>query len=89
MWSEKLPFAEYSVEKELSTHSGVDPSVARDNQCSPANRNAIKPALEPAAPAEALTAPTLASEPFGSQEVLENTGLEPVTSWLQTRRSPS
>jgi hypothetical protein len=22
-------------------------------------------------------------------EVMENTGLEPVTSWLQTRRSPS
>ena len=24
-----------------------------------------------------------------SRRVLENTGLEPVTSWLQTRRSPS
>jgi hypothetical protein len=23
------------------------------------------------------------------QNVVENTGLEPVTSWLQTRRSPS
>ena len=35
--------------------------------------------------------------PFGTDEVcpkadqtlVENTGLEPVTSWLQTRRSPS
>jgi hypothetical protein len=25
----------------------------------------------------------------GDERVLENTGLEPVTSWLQTRRSPS
>ena len=26
---------------------------------------------------------------FSAQIVVENTGLEPVTSWLQTRRSPS
>jgi hypothetical protein len=26
---------------------------------------------------------------FKLQIVVENTGLEPVTSWLQTRRSPS
>ncbi len=28
-------------------------------------------------------------KPFGSPNLVENTGLEPVTSWLQTRRSPS
>jgi hypothetical protein len=26
---------------------------------------------------------------FSAQNMVENTGLEPVTSWLQTRRSPS
>jgi hypothetical protein len=25
----------------------------------------------------------------GARQMVENTGLEPVTSWLQTRRSPS
>ena len=29
------------------------------------------------------------SEVFKVEIVVENTGLEPVTSWLQTRRSPS
>jgi hypothetical protein len=28
-------------------------------------------------------------KPCGSPNLVENTGLEPVTSWLQTRRSPS
>jgi hypothetical protein len=35
--------------------------------------------------------PTVAHAPEGKRErrLVENTGLEPVTSWLQTRRSPS
>jgi hypothetical protein len=35
--------------------------------------------------------PTVAHAPVGKRErrLVENTGLEPVTSWLQTRRSPS
>jgi hypothetical protein len=33
--------------------------------------------------------PKLASPCAGERRLVENTGLEPVTSWLQTRRSPS
>ena len=37
------------------------------------------------------TVPTASNpgKPCGSPNLVENTGLEPVTSWLQTRRSPS
>ena len=31
----------------------------------------------------------LRSSIFNLENLVENTGLEPVTSWLQTRRSPS
>ena len=62
VWSEKLPFAGYSVVKELF----------------------------------ALRAKTSKFSFFSGDEsqmpeknLVENTGLEPVTSWLQTRRSPS
>ncbi len=59
VWSVKLPFAEYSVVKDLFVAaSGLSAS----------HRVAIH-----------VTATI----------VVENTGLEPVTSWLQTRRSPS
>jgi hypothetical protein len=30
-----------------------------------------------------------ATRPIRAKPLVENTGLEPVTSWLQTRRSPS
>ena len=34
--------------------------------------------------------PAVAHRAFtGERRLVENTGLEPVTSWLQTRRSPS
>src|SRR5262245_33809863 len=101
VWSEKLPFAGYSVVKD---HSGE-----------PAPRNlAMAPGLLPPGRLRSLThgafcrcpvrslaqcqrscrsvrtlhfAPALSPEP-GAVGVMENTGLEPVTSWLQTRRSP-
>jgi hypothetical protein len=33
--------------------------------------------------------PRITRSPQARQRLVENTGLEPVTSWLQTRRSPS
>ncbi len=54
VWSEKLPFAEYSVVKD--------------------------PRRPPCGVSVGAEAP---------ENLVENTGLEPVTSWLQTRRSPS
>jgi hypothetical protein len=111
VWSEKLPFARYSVVKD---HSGgnrpsessgglgtlsPDPlrSVARgaalrpapllrDNLSNLVTRVAITLRSRagvsgvPARPARLNAAPSI---------TVENTGLEPVTSWLQTRRSPS
>src|SRR6266542_7103494 len=59
LWSEKLPFAGYSVVKER-----------RDSTCELRQQSCANPRT-------------------GSQNLVENTGLEPVTSWLQTRRSPS
>ena len=54
VWSEKLPFAGYSVVKDPPAPFGF----GEDAPCDASN-------------------------------LVENTGLEPVTSWLQTRRSPS
>jgi hypothetical protein len=42
-----------------------------------------------ACPAEALTRLEFSSQTLASRRLVENTGIEPVTSWLQTRRSPS
>ena len=36
-----------------------------------------------------LAAPDLSNQTAAERRMVENTGLEPVTSWLQTRRSPS
>jgi hypothetical protein len=84
VWSVKLPFAEYSVEKDRVaarrarrrvpqplTISGCDES--RQASASWASRG----------PASQRRVNRAASNK------VENTGLEPVTSWLQTRRSPS
>jgi hypothetical protein len=48
-------------------------------------RHPLKLHREPALSRFANREPALAGLP----DMVENTGLEPVTSWLQTRRSPS
>jgi hypothetical protein len=64
----ELPFAGYSVVKELSIlpRRAVIASSTRFETLLPARDVARS-----------------------GKNVVENTGLEPVTSWLQTRRSPS
>ena len=88
VWSEKLPFAGYSVVKE--------PASARLRRASA--RQALALALGPAESRQTLSSPAVAAagrlraEARGAnreRRMVENTGLEPVTSWLQTRRSPS
>jgi hypothetical protein len=69
----ELPIAGYSVVKELRSFSAV--SCQRDRL-----REIIGSILLLTADRRQLTA---------WSEAVENTGLEPVTSWLQTRRSPS
>jgi hypothetical protein len=43
----------------------------------------------PGLPTEARCARALGERATAERRLVENTGLEPVTSWLQTRRSPS
>ena len=43
----------------------------------------------PRQPQNSRVAPARFRAPRSRQTLVENTGLEPVTSWLQTRRSPS
>ena len=85
--SEKLPFAGYSVEKEhrLSSKFKVRSSkptsaTARRRKLQSGSRASSGSVLCPCSNFE------LRNSNFN---VVENTGLEPVTSWLQTRRSPS
>ena len=102
VWSEELPFAGYSVVKEPAAKPAVSHRLSARTpknrvhlRCGglfawlanhPPSRNARcdgRPSPLPWA-----RQPSLAR---GSRErrLVENTGLEPVTSWLQTRRSPS
>jgi hypothetical protein len=46
-----------------------------------------QPVVRPPSPVGLRRTPFASSG--GQRRVVENTGLEPVTSWLQTRRSPS
>ena len=78
--SEKLPFAGYSVVKEpskrLALRFAADPLAAIF----------LEPVAYPRLSSSNLR-PSLSDD--RQQGLVENTGLEPVTSWLQTRRSPS
>ena len=89
----ELPFAGYSVVKEPSILPRALAVASSTHQIScrsrvgPAPRNVRatdnrRP--EPPGPANRTHRRADASE-----RLVENTGLEPVTSWLQTRRSPS
>jgi hypothetical protein len=69
VWSEKLPFAEYSVVKERSK---LQISEFR---------------FQIGLPNDFCNLPSEICN--FTKNLVENTGLEPVTSWLQTRRSPS
>ena len=69
----KLPIAEYSVVKKPSSYCDAATEVAISNLF--------------ASDATAFLA-CRALAPKG-RRLVENTGIEPVTSWLQTRRSPS
>ncbi len=79
MWSKKLPIAQYSVVKKF-----FGESLARPQQtwwsafaASPLRRDSLR-----------CFGACQAVAPKG-RRLVENTGIEPVTSWLQTRRSPS
>ena len=79
VWSEKLPFAGYSVVKEPEFEdvriSGFENVLDLVEHLS-ANAHIHPHILK-------------SSHPQIPAKYVENTGLEPVTSWLQTRRSPS
>ena len=78
VWSEKLPFAGYSVVKDSFMHTAcavVEKLPFADIHC---QRPELAVSLQPT---------TQRHE--SRVKLVENTGLEPVTSWLQTRRSPS
>ena len=96
----ELPFAGYSVVKEWPRPLGVGMTGSRSlaspvnlvSCSSPPGRPARLPLPSAASarqPPRGL--PTVAHALVGTRErrLVENTGLEPVTSWLQTRRSPS
>jgi hypothetical protein len=106
----KLPFAGYSIVKELLLSGGKIPrklSVARDFL--PRTPSAHFARGGPVAPLRSfanllvyteyssypqceagVSGPPPSANAGGIRKlVMENTGLEPVTSWLQTRRSPS
>jgi hypothetical protein len=74
VWSVKLPFAEYSVVKDHERN--VDLAIGSSGYLvvGSSRSNDQK---------------TRRSITKFAVNLVENTGLEPVTSWLQTRRSPS
>ena len=82
----KLPFAEYSVVKERQPAAKARPSRRRDRRARTAD--SLRSACNTSAPAPQLRAQVSPSS-IQPERLVENTGLEPVTSWLQTRRSPS
>ena len=141
VWSVKLPFAEYSIVKEL-LQSGLRPEprlgrsrgpyaplrslaarwrsrtilsraslAASPHRCGAAKPQKFSKTVEPESRAGVSGAPRgwrdsmprsflrraggsrgpseAASAQCARSKQVENTGLEPVTSWLQTRRSPS
>ena len=91
LWSEKLPFAGYSVVKDqMGTYVPKPLATApRGPRCpTPPLRGVHVRALIPYQPKLACLA-ELKTPSSREQRLVENTGLEPVTSWLQTRRSPS
>jgi hypothetical protein len=78
----ELPFAGYSVVKELSI-------LAR--KIAVATSSALRTLVVLASRPARAGGPTAARAIIDrhGRNLVENTGLEPVTSWLQTRRSPS
>ena len=91
----KLPFAGYSVVKDLSGEL-LPPNPRRTCFArAPGHHQCIDGELAglgrvPAPRTRFPDWPTAADRTAnGQRHVVENTGLEPVTSWLQTRRSPS
>ena len=89
----KLPFVEYSVVKDQT--GGISPLAklaARErfppNPLGSLTRGAPKPHAV-RSPFKDQPGHPLPAEARGASDLVENTGLEPVTSWLQTRRSPS
>ena len=103
VWSEKLPFAGYSVVKDhsggniaprnLRWSRGAFPRTPLARFTRSANRRRSVPLAQPSnLSAEAgHSGPRRGKARVNRAPVnkVENTGLEPVTSWLQTRRSPS
>jgi hypothetical protein len=96
----KLPFAGYSIVKDRSGEKSLGTSRSlRDfspgpprffsGRCSLADRE--KPNRSNHRASWGVWRPQRAQTPqaFAKPKLVENTGLEPVTSWLQTRRSPS
>jgi hypothetical protein len=73
MWSQKLPIAEYSVVKKPAS---VALRLRRG-----------RPFQACQTRVETVGLPSRSSQ--RERRLVENTGIEPVTSWLQTRRSPS
>ena len=97
----KLPFAGYSIVKEPTGDDTAGNSfvhLRRPLTAFAASVDNLRSALAglPTGARQAIVRPpsreALQWAPFAylhEQRVVENTGLEPVTSWLQTRRSPS
>ncbi len=87
----KLPFAGYSIVKELLLSGGKDPSVARTLYLTPLGWSTARAAGGTIGEAGRRVGPPPSANAGGIRKLskVENTGLEPVTSWLQTRRSPS
>jgi hypothetical protein len=77
----ELPFAGYSVVKE--------PAFATYGRSGEAGSHCCAPAKLPSAKRLRACLAVARSALFRERRLVENTGLEPVTSWLQTRRSPS
>ena len=82
VFRKELPFAGYSVVKEPDWLR-LDAAAIQYNSFIVATRPV------PGRPSEARLRLSFADQTPAERRMVENTGLEPVTSWLQTRRSPS
>jgi hypothetical protein len=114
VWSEKLPFAGYSVVKDHSGGNIAPRNLSEIAGRFPPGTPVAHSLAEPQGPAPFVRLnldcpkplkvvssrfvvyeprPSAATSQRGlnglASNKVENTGLEPVTSWLQTRRSPS
>ena len=85
VWSKELPFAGYSVVKDCLPRT----SVLRQTRTRGLRASSVLHPRPCSTTASSLLAYRFMDRTAPSSELVENTGLEPVTSWLQTRRSPS